>query len=47
MPTFDGIGPLKYGRVIGRGMGACKKGNDHLMCQRKDAPEDEIEKTNT
>jgi hypothetical protein len=24
MPNFDGNGPLKRGRVIGRGRGSCK-----------------------
>jgi hypothetical protein len=45
MPNFDGTGPLKRGRVIGRGMGPCKKGNDCSVCQRMDAPEDKKEKT--
>ena len=31
MPNFDGKGPLKRGRVIGRGRGICKA-ND-LECQ--------------
>lgn len=26
MPNFDGKGPLKRGRVIGRGRGPCGKG---------------------
>jgi len=26
MPNFDGKGPLKRGRVIGRGRGSCGKG---------------------
>jgi hypothetical protein len=25
MPNFDGKGPLKRGRVIGRGLGSCKQ----------------------
>ncbi|MCK9632236.1 MAG: DUF5320 domain-containing protein [Methanoregula sp.] len=25
MPNYDGTGPLKRGRVIGRGTGSCKK----------------------
>ncbi|HNX18060.1 MAG TPA: DUF5320 family protein [Methanoregula sp.] len=25
MPDFDGTGPLKRGRVIGRGRGPCKQ----------------------
>jgi hypothetical protein len=28
MPNFDGTGPLKRGRVIGRGRGFCKKNAD-------------------
>ena len=47
MPNFDGTGPLKRGRVIGRGMGAYQKGDDCSVCQRMDAPEDKKEKTDT
>ncbi len=25
MPNFDGNGPLKRGRIIGRGRGSCKQ----------------------
>ena len=25
MPNFDGTGPLKRGRIIGRGRGPCKQ----------------------
>jgi hypothetical protein len=25
MPDFDGTGPLKRGRIIGRGRGPCRK----------------------
>ena len=28
MPNFDGTGPLKRGRVIGRERGVCKKGTE-------------------
>ena len=28
MPNYDGTGPLKRGRVIGRGRGVCKKGTE-------------------
>ncbi len=28
MPDFDGTGPLKRGRLIGRGRGPCKKNTD-------------------
>ena len=28
MPNFDGKGPLKRGRVIGRGFGSCMKGDE-------------------
>jgi hypothetical protein len=35
MPDFDGTGPLKRGRVIGRGLGPCKKSAG--VCSRKDA----------
>ncbi|MFA7695522.1 MAG: DUF5320 domain-containing protein [Methanoregula sp.] len=33
MPNFDGTGPLKRGRVIGRGLGTCKTCDDE--CQQK------------
>jgi hypothetical protein len=46
MPNYDGTGPLRRGRVIGRGTGPCKKADD-TVCQRKDAPEDTKEKTGT
>ncbi len=35
MPNFDGIGPLKRGRVIGRGLGPCSRrdaGCKHQSC---------------
>ena len=28
MPNFDGKGPLKRGRVIGRGRGPCKQSTE-------------------
>ena len=28
MPNFDGTGPLKRGRVIGRGLGPCRQPTD-------------------
>jgi hypothetical protein len=34
MPNFDGTGPLKRGRAIGRGLGPCKKGEDGGSCER-------------
>ena len=33
MPDFDGNGPLKRGRVIGRGLGSCKTCNAGCECQ--------------
>ena len=33
MPNFDGTGPLKRGRVIGRGQGPCR--NCAECCTRK------------
>jgi hypothetical protein len=33
MPNYDGTGPLKRGRVIGRGLGPCKKCTE--ICTRK------------
>nr|WP_320160993.1 DUF5320 domain-containing protein [uncultured Methanoregula sp.] len=39
MPNFDGTGPLKRGRVIGRGLGSCKKGDSG--CERRAVPEEE------
>ena len=40
MPNFDGIGPLKRGRVIGRGLGICKKGSEdvHTKCSEEKNP---------
>jgi hypothetical protein len=35
MPNFDGTGPLKRGRAIGRGLGPCKKSKDCVICERK------------
>jgi len=37
MPDFDGTGPLKRGRVIGRGLGRCRQDADG--CPRKDTAE--------
>jgi len=28
MPNYDGTGPLKRGRIIGRGLGPCRQGID-------------------
>jgi hypothetical protein len=39
MPNFDGKGPLKRGRVIGRGLGSCSQ--SAWKCSRKDADEQE------
>jgi len=33
MPNFDGTGPLKRGRVIGRGLGPCRQSTEG--CTRK------------
>ena len=44
MPDFDGAGPLKRGRVIGRELGHCKNDEEYSLCQRKDAPVDAKEK---
>ena len=43
MPNFDGTGPLKRGRVIGRGLGACRKGTKtaHRMQRREPWPRNE------
>ncbi|MGD1004831.1 MAG: DUF5320 domain-containing protein [Methanoregulaceae archaeon] len=32
MPNFDGTGPLKRGRIVGRGLGPCKNGTNE--CRR-------------
>jgi len=37
MPNFDGTGPLKRGRIIGRGRGPCKKCSDRCECQTNTA----------
>jgi hypothetical protein len=34
MPNYDGTGPLKRGRVIGRGMGPCRK--NAAGCRREE-----------
>ena len=31
MPNFDGTGPLKRGRIIGRGLGPCKQCTESCM----------------
>jgi hypothetical protein len=38
MPNFDGTGPLKRGRIIGRGRGPCKKRNEGYECQTNLTP---------
>jgi len=38
MPNFDGTGPLKRGRVIGRGRGPCKTGDEG--CRSKTVPDE-------
>ena len=47
MPNFDGTGPLKRGRVMGRGLGHCTKDDACSACQRKDAPADAKERPDT
>lgn len=43
MPNFDGTGPLKRGRVIGRGLGKC--GNEGTSCpMKKDRAEEPARK---
>jgi hypothetical protein len=47
MPNFDGKGPLKRGRVIGRGRGPCEKGTplgEETPCSNKQVT-DHKEKT--
>jgi hypothetical protein len=36
MPNYDGTGPLKRGRVIGRGVGPCKKSAAGCMPEEQD-----------
>lgn len=38
MPNFDGNGPLKRGRIIGRGRGSCKQTSPE--CPREDTNPD-------
>ena len=38
MPNFDGTGPLKRGRVIGRGQGPCNQ--SATGCSRKDSEQE-------
>ncbi len=43
MPNFDGTGPLKRGRVIGRRLGKC--GNEGTQCPvRRDRAEETAHK---
>ncbi len=44
MPNFDGTGPLKRGRIIGRGLGHCTKGTICDTCGRK-AKQEQPEET--
>ena len=37
MPNFDGTGPLRRGRVIGRGLVPCKKCSDECECKTNPA----------
>ncbi len=46
IPDFDGNGPLKRGRAIGRGIGPCKDNNASSGCGRQKRPLSEEEKTN-
>ncbi|MFA5415711.1 MAG: hypothetical protein WC295_09460 [Methanoregula sp.] len=39
MPDFDGTGPRRRGRAIGRGLGPCKNATGCSTCQTGDAPE--------
>lgn len=34
MPNYDGTGPLKRGRAIGRGLGPCKKSEGCVGCEQ-------------
>jgi hypothetical protein len=34
IPNFDGKGPLKRGRIIGRGLGPCRKSSLCDACNR-------------
>jgi hypothetical protein len=45
MPNFDGTGPLKRGRIIGRGLGHCANGTICETCSRKAGEEPAKEKT--
>jgi hypothetical protein len=47
MPNFDGTGPLKRGRAIGRGLGTCKKSNGGSSCLKQDASENKKETPDT
>jgi hypothetical protein len=40
MPNFDGTGPLKRGRVIGRGLGPCSRRDERCERQSCDAEPD-------
>ena len=38
MPNYDGTGPLKRGRIIGRGQGPCKKCSDWCETRLSQTP---------
>jgi hypothetical protein len=47
MPNFDRTGPLKRGRMIGRGLGPCGKNTDCSTCDKKEAKKNPDEKSAT
>jgi hypothetical protein len=47
MPNFDGKGPLKRGRVIGRGLGPCRKSATCEACSRNAETDNSEEKPAT
>lgn len=47
MPNFDGAGPLKRGRVIGRGLEPCTQHNEGGHGKSRDAEPDTKEEHET
>jgi hypothetical protein len=47
MPNFDGTGPLRRGRAIGRGLGPCEKQNKCRACGKDTGQAGPEEKSRT
>jgi hypothetical protein len=45
MPNFDGTGPLKRGRIIGRGLGPCRNRTACNSCSRNPETTEDTKET--